>query len=160
MTSLQEQTVWAERPDSTGAQAFKAVAICIIAAGWSYGAVNAYLTSRAFEKDSTVVEARVLRLEPGSNGNLSPLVGYSYGGQQYERLIRDKDGRYNRDALLQFELQVRLVQSSPATAIVTRRERPPMVWPLVLGAFIFVNVALGLTVSIWRQRKVSPMSIR
>ena len=142
--------MWGERPDSKWAHCFRAGITCIIAAGWTYGAVSAYLTSRAFENDSTVVEGRVLRLEPGSNGNLSPLVSYSYAGRQYERLIRDKDGRYNRDALLKLKLQVRLVKSSPATAIVTRWEQPPTVWPVALGAFILLNVALGLTVSIWR----------
>jgi hypothetical protein len=147
--------VQTESFDSIGARCFKAAVTCVIAAVWTYGAVNAYLTSQAFEIDSTVVEGRVLRLEPGSNGNLSPLVEYSYGGRQYERLIRDKDARYNRDALLKLELQVRLVKSSPATAIVTRWEQPPMVWPLVLGAFILVNVAFGLTVTVWRQGRRS-----
>jgi hypothetical protein len=142
--------VWNERPESIGARCFRAVVTCIIAAGWTYGAVNSYLTSKAFKNDSTVVEARVLRLEPGSNGNLSPLVGYSYDGRHYERLIRDKDGRYNRDALLKLKLQVRLIKSSPEIAIVTRWEQPPMVWPLALGAFVLLSVAIGLTVSIWR----------
>lgn len=107
-----------------------------------------------------MVEGHVLRLEPGSNGNLSPLVGYSYDGRQYERLIRDKDGRYNRDALLKLELQVRLVKSSPAIAIVTGWEQPPMVWPVALGAFVLLNVALGLTVSIWRQGPLSSTTIK
>lgn len=152
--------MWTERPDSIGARCFKAAVTCVIAAGWTYGAVNAYVTSQAFENDSTVVEGRVLRLEPGSNGNLSPLVEYSYGGRQYERLIRDKDGRYNRDELLKLKLQVRLVKSSPATAIVTRWEHPPMVWPLVLGAFIFLNIAFGLIVSIWQQGRLSSTMIK
>ncbi|RKP47492.1 hypothetical protein [Trinickia fusca] len=137
-----------------------AAVTCIIAAGWTYGAVNSYLTSKAFKNDSTVVEGHVLRLEPGSNGNLSPLVGYSYGGRQYERLIRDKDGRYNRGALLKLELQVRLVKSSPAIAIVTRWEQPPMVWPVALGAFILLNVALGLTVSIWRPGPFASTTVK
>ena len=141
--------MWTEKPDSIGARCFRASVACIIATGWTYGAVNAYLTSKAFENDSTVVEGHVLRLEPGSNGNLSPLVGYTYDGRQYERLIRDKDGRYNREALLKLKLQVRLVKSSPATAIVTRWEHPPTVWPLALGALIVLNIAFGLTVSIW-----------
>lgn len=143
--------MWSERTDSIGARCFGAAVTCIISAGWTYGAVSSYLTSKAFENDSTVVEGHVLRLEPGSNGNLSPLVGYSYEGHTYQRLLRDKDGRYNRDALLKLKLQVRLVKSSPATAIVTRWEQPPMVWPVALGAFILLNVALSLTVSIWRQ---------
>lgn len=143
--------MWNEAPDSIAARCFSAVVTCIIAAGWTYGAVNAYLTSRAFENDSTVVEGHVLRLEPGSNGNLSPLVGYSYEGQMYQRLIRDKDGRYNRDALLKLKLQVRLIKSSPETAIVTRWEQPPTVWPLALGALFVLNIAFGLTMSIWRQ---------
>jgi hypothetical protein len=152
--------MWAESRDSIGARCFKAAVTCVIAAGWTYGAVNAYLTSQAFENDSTVVEGRVLRFETGSNGNLSPLVEYSYGGRQYERSIRDKDGRYNRDALLELKLQVRLVKSSPTTAIVTRWEQPPIVWPLVLGAFVLSNVALGLTVSIWRQGRLSSVPIK
>ncbi|MGN6232084.1 MAG: hypothetical protein ACTHNZ_13105 [Trinickia sp.] len=101
-------TVLNERPESIAVRCFRAAVTCIIAAGWTYGAVNSFLTSKAFEDDSTVVDARVLRLEPGSNGNLSPLVRYSYAGRQYERLIRDKDRRYNRDALLKLKLQVRL----------------------------------------------------
>lgn len=149
------KTVWTERANSIGARCLHAAATCVIAAGWTYGAVSAYLTSRAFENDSAIVEGRVLRLEPGSNGNLSPLVEYSYGGRQYERLIRDKDGRYNRDALLNLKLQVQLVKSSPATAIVTRWERPPMVWPLALGAFILLNVAFWLTITVWRRVRVS-----
>lgn len=152
--------MWTERADSKGARCFQAAVTCLIAAVWTYGAVNAYLTSRAFENDSAVVEGRVLRLEPGSNGNLSPLVEYSYGGREYERLIRDKDGRYNRDALLSLKLQVRLVKSSPATAIVTRWERPPMVWPLALGALILLNVALGLTVAIWQRGRLSPTTCK
>ena len=152
--------MWSERPDSIGARCFRAVVTCIIAAGWTYGAVNSYETSKAFENDSTVVEGHVLRLEPGSNGNLSPLVGYSYDGRQYERLMRDKDGRYNQDALLKLELQVRLVKSSPAIAIVTRWEQPPMVWPVALGAFILLNVALGLTVSIWRPGPFASTTVK
>lgn len=143
-----------EKPDSSGVLYFKAAVTCIIAAGWTYGAVNAYLTSRGFESDSTVVEGRVLRLEPGSNGNLSPLVEYSYGGKNYERLIRDKDGRYNRDALLKLKLQVRLVKSSPDRAIVTRWETLPMVWPFVLGAFVLLNFSFGLVMTIWRNERL------
>jgi hypothetical protein len=146
--------VWTERSDSIGACCCRAAVTCVIAVGWTYGAVNAYLTSHAFENDSIIVEGRVLRLERGSNGNLSPLVEYSYGGRTYERLIRDKDGRYNRDALSKLKLQIRLVKSSPATAIVTRWERPPMVWPLVLGAFILLNVAFVLTVTVWKQGRL------
>lgn len=149
------KTVWTERANSIGTRCLHVAVTCVIAAGWTYGAVSAYLTSRAFENDSAIVDGRVLRLEPGSNGNLSPLVEYSYGGRQYERLIRDKDGRYNRDALLNLKLQVRLVKSSPATAIVTRWERPPMVWPLALGAFILLNVAFWLTMTVWRRVRVS-----
>ena len=122
--------------------------------------MNAYLTSKAFENDSTVVDARVLRLEPGSNGNLSPLVGYSYDGHHYERLIRDKDGRYNREALLKLKLQVRLVKSSPGTAIVTRWEQPPTVWPLALGALFVLNIAFGLTVSIWRPGPLASTTVK
>lgn len=55
------------------------------------------------------------------------LVGHSYDGRQYERLTRNKDGRYNRGALFKLELQVRLVKSPPGTAIVTRWEQPPTV---------------------------------
>lgn len=152
--------MWTETPDSVAARCFKAVIFCIIAAGWTYGAVNAYRTSKAFERDSAIVEGHVLRLEPGSNGNLSPLIGYSYDGRQYERLIRDKDGRYNRDALLKLKLKVRLVKSSPATAIVTRWEQPPMVWPMALGAFVLLNMAFGLTVSIWRQGPFASTTVK
>lgn len=140
-------------PESITTRCFRAAVISIIALGWTYGAVSSYRTARAFERDSAVVEGRVLRLAQGSNGNLSPVVGYSYGGTHYQRLIRDKDGRYNQDALMKLALNVRLVKSSPGTAIVTRWEQPPMVWPLALGALVLLATAFSLTVAIWRNGK-------
>ena len=124
--------------------AFVATSVTLI---FAIPAHDGYRLTQAFDRESTVVNGRVIRFQQGQNGNLSPVVAYSFEGRSYEHPVPSKDGRYNMDALRAESFRVRLLKSSPEVALVSNWEQPPVYWPLatIAGAAGFVSSCLLLS---------------
>ncbi|HDR9503473.1 hypothetical protein [Burkholderia cepacia] len=124
--------------------AFVATSVTLI---FAIPAHDCYRLTQAFDRESTVVNGRVIRFQQGQNGNLSPVVAYSFEGRSYEHPVPSKDGRYNMDALRAESFRVRLLKSSPEVALVSNWEQPPVYWPLatIAGAAGFVSSCLLLS---------------
>lgn len=103
---------------------------------FAIGTHDGYRLSQAFAKDSAMVYGRVIRFQPGENGNLSPVVAYSFLRRSYEHPVPSKDGRYNMDALRAGSFLVRILKSDPEVALVSNWEQPPVFgpWATIAGA--------------------------
>ncbi|WP_175040775.1 hypothetical protein [Burkholderia contaminans] len=121
--------------------AFVAILVTLI---FAIGAHDGYRLSQAFAQDSAIVYGRVIRFQTGQNGNLSPVVAYSFLGRSYEHPVPSKDGRYNMDALRAGSFLVRILKSDPAVALVSNWEQPPIFWPWasIAGAAGLVSCCL------------------
>ncbi|WP_157643901.1 hypothetical protein [Burkholderia ubonensis] len=106
--------------------AFVATAVTLI---FAIGAHDGYRLEQAFARESVIVNGRVIRFQQGQNGNLSPVVAYSFLGRSYEHFVPSKDGRYNIDALRAESFHVRILKSDPQVALVSNWEQPPVFWP-------------------------------
>ena len=124
--------------------AFVATSVALI---FAISAHNGYRLTQAFEQESAVVNGKVIRFQQGQNGNLSPVVAYSFQGQSYEHPVPSKDGRYNMEALRAGSFHVRLLKSDPEVALVSNWEQPPVYWPwaTIAGAAGFVSSCLLLS---------------
>lgn len=124
--------------------AFVATAVTLI---FAISAYDGYRLARAFQQESAVVNGRVIRFQQGQNGNLSPVVAYSFLGRRYEHPVPSKDGRYNMEALRAGSFHVRLLKSDPEVALVSNWEQPPVYWPwaTIAGAAGLVSSCLLLS---------------
>jgi hypothetical protein len=120
---------------------FVATSVTLI---FAIGAHDGYRISQAFARESAIVNGRVIRFQQGQNGNLSPVVAYSFLGRSYEHPVPSKDGRYNMDALRAGSFHVRILKSDPEVALVSNWEQPPVFWPwaTITGAAGLVSCCL------------------
>ncbi|MFM0074799.1 hypothetical protein PQQ86_26955 [Paraburkholderia sediminicola] len=120
---------------------FAAISLALI---FGFGAYDDLQIAQAFEKDSVIVTGRVIRFEQGQNGNVSPVLSYSFQDRAYEHRVPTKDGRYNMNELRAGHFEVRLVRSNPQVALVNTWEQPPVFlpWIFMAGAAAFISVGL------------------